>query len=62
MGGSREVEGALQVEDVVLAEACRIPFHTPLPQRDSNGGRQILIEVELHARRVIASCMARPSA
>ena len=34
--------------------------HAPLPERDSNGGCQILIEVELHARRAIASCMARP--
>ena len=36
--------------------------HTPPPQRDRNGGRRILIEVELHTRRAIASCIARPSA
>ena len=36
--------------------------HAPLSQRWTDGGRQILIEVELHARRAIASRIARPSA
>ena len=35
---------------------------TPLPQPDGNGWSKILVEVELHARRGNAFCVARPSA
>lgn len=36
--------------------------HAPRPQRDSNRGRQVLVEVEPHTWPAIASCIARPSA
>ena len=34
---------------------------TPLPQAHGNGRCEILVEVELHARRGNAFCVARPS-
>ena len=35
--------------------------HATLSEPDSDDRREVLIEVELHARRAIASCIARPS-
>lgn len=35
---------------------------TPLPEPDGNGRCEILVEVEPHARRGNAFCVARPSA
>ena len=36
--------------------------HASLSQRNSDDRREVLIEVELHARRPTASCIVRPSA
>ena len=59
-GRERKLFLILKLEMAYVMRADGI--HTSLPQRDGNGGRQILIEVKPHARRAMTVCIARPSA